>query len=61
MYKLINNVVYQKTMENVRNRIDVKILRNKKNYLKWTSKPSYFSQNIFDKDLVVIRTGKNNT
>ena len=61
MYKLINYVVYQKTMENVRNRIDVKILRNKKNYLKWTSKPSYFSQKIFDKDLVVIRTGKVNT
>ena len=61
MYKLINYVVYQKTMENVRNRIDVKILRNKKNYLKWTSKPSYFSQKIFDKDLVVIRAGKVDT
>ena len=48
-------------MENVRNRIDVKILRNKKNYLKWTSKPSYFSQKIFDKDLVVIRAGKVDT
>ena len=61
MYKSINYVVYQKTMENVRNRIDVKILRNKKNYLKWTSKPSYFSQKIFDKDLVVIRAGKVDT
>ena len=48
-------------MENVIDRIDVKILRNKKNYLKWTSKLSYFSQKIFDKDLVVIRTGKVNT
>ena len=56
--KLMNNSVYGKTMENLRNRIDVKLVNNKKDYLKWESKPSYISQKIFDNELVAIR--KNN-
>ena len=43
LYKLINNAVYGKTIENL-NRIDVRLVSNKKDYLKWTSKPSYMSQ-----------------
>ena len=40
----MNNAEYRKTMENLRNRNDVKLVSNKKkNYLKWTSKPSYIS------------------
>ena len=42
----MNNVAYEKTKENLRNRIDVKLVSNKKDYLKWTSKPSYMSHNI---------------
>ena len=50
----MNKAVYGETMENVRNRIDLKIASNKKDYLKWTSKPSYMSRKIFDNDLVGI-------
>ena len=43
-------------MENLRNRFDVKLVSNKKDYLNWTSKPGYMSHKIFD--LVVIHKSK---
>ena len=53
----MNNVVYGKTLKSVRNIIDVKLVSNKEDYLKWISKRSYMSHKIFDNDLVAI--GKN--
>ena len=32
--------MYGKTMEKLRNRIDLRFISNEKEYLKWTSKPS---------------------
>ena len=58
LYRLMNNAIYGKTMENLRNRIDVKLINNKKDYLKCTSKPSYMSHKIFDNNFVVIRKSK---
>ena len=43
LYKLINNAGRRKAMEKLRNRINVKLVSNKKDYSKWTSKPSYIS------------------
>ena len=58
LYKLMNNVVDRKLMENLRNTIDLKLVSNKKDYLKWTSKPSYMPHKIFDNDLIEIRKNK---
>ena len=50
----MGNAVYDKKMEKLRNRTDVRLVSNKKGNLKWTLKPSYISQKIFDNDLFVI-------
>ena len=45
-------------MENLRNKIDIKLVNNEKHYLKCTSKPSYMSHKTFNNNLVAIRKSK---
>ena len=54
----MNNAICGKTTENLRNRINVRLVNNEKDYLKCTSKPSYMSHKIFDNNLVAIRKSK---
>ena len=53
-YKLMNNAVYSKTMENLRNKVDIRLAINEKDYLKWTSKLNFVTQKKFDNNLVAI-------
>ena len=39
------NSVYGKTMENLRNRINVRLVNSAKDYKKYVSKPSFVLQN----------------
>ena len=41
-------------MENLRKRIDIKLINNAKDYVKCISKPSFVSQKIFSKNFVAI-------
>ena len=36
----MNNPVYNKAMENMRKAVEVRLVNNEKNCLKWKSKPS---------------------
>ena len=54
----MNNAIYGKTMENLRNRINVRLINDEKDYLKCTLKPGYMSHKVFDNNLVAIRKSK---
>ena len=58
LYILTNNAVHRKTTEKLRNRIDSRPVNNKKDNLKWTSKPNFVSQKKIDNDLVAVRKSK---
>ena len=47
--KLRINSVYGKTMENLQKRINVRLVNNEKDILKYTSRPSHITQNLWEK------------
>ena len=53
-FKLIVNSIYGKTAENIRKRINVKLINNSKDYARYVSKPNFISQKIFSRDFVAI-------
>ena len=54
VFKLMINFVYGKTMKNLRKRINVRLVNNAEDFLKYTSKPTYITHKIFDKDYAAI-------
>ena len=58
-FKLMNNSVFGKTMENVRNHRDIKLVikDNRRNQL--ISKPNYWAIKGFSENLVAIEMKKN--
>ena len=53
-FKLMINSVYGKTMENLRKRINTRLVNNEKDFLKYTSRPKYVTHKLFDKDYAAI-------
>ena len=53
-FKLMNNSVFGKTMENLRKRVDLRLVTSKKKLLKLSSKPTYVSSKIFNENLVAV-------
>ena len=53
-FKLMNNSVFGKTMENLRKRVDVRLVTSKEKLLKLASKPTYVSSKIFNENLVAV-------
>ena len=49
-FKSMINSVYLKTMENLRKRINVRLINNAKDFLKNTSKPTYITHKVFGRD-----------
>ena len=57
-FKLMNNSVFGKTMENVRLHKDIKLVTDKKRCKKYTSKPNYHSTTAFSEHLIGIEMRK---
>ena len=57
-YKLMNNSVFGKTMENLRNRVDVKLVNTKEKLRKLVAKPNFKSRKIFNENLVSVHMSK---
>jgi hypothetical protein len=57
-FKLMNNSIYGKTMENVRKRVDVKLMTTETDLLKAVASPCFQSQRIMTDDLVAVKRMK---
>ena len=57
-FKLMNNSVFGKTMENIRNRVDIKLVTDEEKAEKLSAKPNFKHCNIFSKDLIAIHMNK---
>ena len=53
-FKLMNNSVFGKTMENLRKRVDVRLVTNEKKLDKLTSKPTFVSSKTFNENLMAV-------
>ena len=53
-FKLMNNSVFGKTMENLRKRVDIRLVTSKHKLLKLASKPTFVSSKIFNDNLVAV-------
>ena len=57
-FKLMNNSVFGKTMENIRNRVNIKLVNTGEKFKKLVAKPNYESRKIFNENLVSVHMKK---
>ena len=57
-FKLMNNSVFGKTMENIRNRVNVKLVNTQERLKKFSAKPNFKSHKIFSENLVSVHMKK---
>ena len=58
-FKLMNNSVFGKTMENIRKRSNIKLETDPDHFLRQTAKPTFVSCKIFHENLVAVHMKKN--
>ena len=58
LFKLMNNAVFGKTMENIRKHSDIKLVTTDKKRSKLVSEPNYHTMNYISEDLSIIEMKK---
>ena len=54
IFKLMNNSVFGKTMENIENRVDVRLATNEKEAMSLAAKANYGTRTIFNENLIAV-------
>ena len=54
----MNNSVYGKTMENLRKRIKIRVVKNSQDFIKYTSRPTCVNWKVFENNLAAIHKKK---
>ena len=54
----MNNSVYGKTMENLRKRIKIRVVKNSQDFIKYTSRPTCVNCKVFENSLATIHEKK---
>ena len=57
-YKLMNNSVFGKTMENLRKRVNIDLVNTEEKLIKLVASPSYHGYKMFDEDLIAVERKK---
>ena len=57
-FKLMNNSVFGKTIENIRKRQNIHLVDNRKKAIKLSSRPNFDRSTIFDKNLIAVHMKK---
>ncbi|KAK3700421.1 hypothetical protein QZH41_004481 [Actinostola sp. cb2023] len=57
-FKLMNNSVFGKTMENIRNRQDIKLISTEKQAAKLVAQPNFYRRTIFSEHLCAVHMRK---
>ena len=58
LFKLMNNSIFGKMMENICKQVDVRLVTNEKKLDKLTSKPTFISSKIFNENLMAVHKVK---
>ena len=58
-FKLMNNSVFGKTIENIRKRQNIILVDDRKKAVKLTSRPNFDRATIFDKNRIAVHMKKN--
>jgi hypothetical protein len=57
-FKLMNNSIYGKTMENLRKRVDIKLVSSEDDFLKLVASPYFQSHRIMNENLIAVKKVK---
>jgi len=57
-FKLMNNSIFGKTMENIRNRVNIRLVNNQKSLKKCVAKPNFDHCTVFNENLFVVHMKK---